>query len=73
MKTGSKKKHTLASMVGGSVAGLLFFILMPVIAVGAMLFLIGTRLVQMVVNNAGIATLRWRPLEAFFTGREKKK
>jgi len=64
----------VAAMLLGPVAGLAYFICLPVIAVGAVITLLGKKITVGIMNQtSNLASFGWRPTEAYLEGKKKKR
>ncbi len=61
-------------LVGGPVMGLLYVIAFPFISIGTLVYLITKKvLITLFHLIRGIAAFGWRPMEAYLSGRKKRK
>lgn len=61
-------------LVSGPIVGLIYVIAFPFISVGTLTYLITKRiLITLFHLIKGIAAFGWRPMEAYLSGRKKRK
>lgn len=65
---------TAATIIVGPVAGLAYVVLLPFIAIGTVVALMGGVVVEGLVALTGRSiTLGWRPAVSYLSGRKKKE
>jgi len=66
--------RTAATIIAGPVAGLAYVVLLPFIAIGTVVALVGGMAVEGLVALTGRSiTLGWRPAVSYLSGRKRKK
>jgi hypothetical protein len=64
----------IAAMLMGPVAGLVYFICLPIIAIGTVVTSLGRKITVGIINRTGnLASFGWRPTEAYLEGKKKKR
>ena len=64
----------IAGVLLGPVAGLVYFICLPFIAIGTIVTLLGSKILVGMMNvTRNLVSFGWRPTEAYLEGKKKKK
>jgi len=64
----------IAAMLLGPVAGLAYFVCLPVIAIGTVLTSLGRKITVGIMNQtSNLVSFGWRPTEAYLEGKKKKR
>lgn len=64
----------IAAVLLGPIAGLVYFICLPFIAIGTIVTLLGKKIMVGMMNQTrNLVSFGWRPTEAYLEGKRKKK
>lgn len=73
-KTGHKEMKGVIAVIAGPIMGLVYFLTLPFIAIGAVVVLIATKVLREALNIArSVVSFGWRPSEAYLAGKKKKR
>jgi len=68
------KTKGIAAVLLGPIAGLVYFICLPFIAIGTVVTLLGKKIMVGMINQTrNLVSFGWRPTEAYLEGKKKKK
>jgi len=68
------KASSMTVLLAGPVLGLLFAVFLPFIGIAMSIMLVAGKVVDSVASaTAGSMSFGWRPVEAYLTGRKKRK
>ena len=68
------KAKGIAAVLFGPLLGLIYFIFLPVISIGAIITLLGRKILGGIMNQArNLVSFGWRPTEVYLSGKKKKK
>lgn len=59
-------------LVAGPVMGLVYVVVLPFIAIGTVITIVGGKMVGGLVRAAARLSFGWRPSEAYLSGKKKK-
>jgi hypothetical protein len=64
----------IAAVLLGPIAGLVYFICLPIISIGTIVTLLGRKVLAGMMNlTRNLVSFGWRPTEAYLEGKRKKK
>jgi hypothetical protein len=64
------RSKSIAMLILGPILGLIYFVSLPLIAIGAVAVMVGDRMVKGMVR---LVSFGWRPQESYLGGKKKSK
>ncbi len=73
-RTEHKALKGVLAVIAGPIVGLVYFLALPFITIGAVVVLIALKVSREVLNIArNLVSFGWRPTEAYLAGKKKRK